>query len=154
MEMARPYIAAYKAGAASVNEYIKEEQLIYWYRPTPRGVNCDTTDTCMVPADNSTGNYFMGRPNGWETMEDSVFVVSLLKSPAKIQVASGNNQQTFEAKAGAQSFKIPMGIGKQSFSVVRDGKMILSGTSPKEIIDGCVCGIYNFNPFGKYYHGP
>ncbi|KAB8071248.1 glycosyl hydrolase family 71-domain-containing protein [Aspergillus leporis] len=147
MEMARPYIAAYKAGAASVNEYIKEEQLIYWYRPTPRGVNCDTTDTCMVPADNSTGNYFMGRPNGWETMEDSVFVVSLLKSPAKIQVASGNNQQTFEAKAGAQSFKIPMGIGKQSFSVVRDGKMILSGTSPKEIIDGCVCGIYNFNPF-------
>ncbi|KAB8235258.1 glycoside hydrolase family 71 protein [Aspergillus alliaceus] len=147
MEMARPYIAAYKAGASSVGEYIKEEQLIYWYRPTPHAVNCDATDTCMGPANNDSGNYFIGRPNGWETMEDVVFLVSMLKSPAKIQVISGNKEQVFEAKAGASAFKVPMGVGKQSFAVVRDNKMVLAGTSPKEIIDGCVCGIYNFNPF-------
>ncbi|KAE8421659.1 glycosyl hydrolase family 71-domain-containing protein [Aspergillus pseudocaelatus] len=151
MELARPFIAAYKAGASSVNEYIKDEQLIYWYRPAPRGVNCDATDTCMVPADNSSGNYFMGRPNGWETMEDVVFIVSMLKSPANIQISSGNSQQVFEAKAGATAFKAPMGVGKQSFAVVRDDKMVLAGTSPKDIIDGCVCGIYNFNAFGKFH---
>ncbi|EIT73370.1 glucan endo-1,3-alpha-glucosidase agn1 precursor, putative [Aspergillus oryzae 100-8] len=147
MELARPFIAAYKAGASSVNEYIKEEQLIYWYRPSPRGANCDATDTCMVPADNSSGNYFMGRPNGWESMDDVVFVVSMLKSPANIQISSGNSQQVFEAKAGATAFKAPMGVGKQSFAVVRDNKMVLAGTSPKDIIEGCVCGIYNFNAF-------
>ena len=152
MELARPFIAAYKAGASSVNEYIKEEQLIYWYRPSPRGANCDATDTCMVPADNSSGNYFMGRPNGWESMDDVVFVVSMLKSPANIQISSGNSQQVFEAKAGATAFKAPMGVGKQSFAVVRDNKMVLAGTSPKDIIEGCVCGIYNFNAFGKSTH--
>jgi len=38
-----------------------------------------------------------------------------------------------------------MGIGKQSFSVKRDGKEILSGTSEKEIADSCK--IWNFNPY-------
>ncbi|KAE8153432.1 glycosyl hydrolase family 71-domain-containing protein [Aspergillus avenaceus] len=147
MEMARPYIAAYKVGAKSVNEFIKEDQLFYWYRPSPRGVNCDPTDTCMEMANNDSGNYFIGRPDGWQSMEDSVFVVSLLKSPGRVQVSSGDKSQVFEAPAGAASFKVPMGIGKQSFALVRDNKMVLAGTSPKEIINGCVCGLYNFNPF-------
>lgn len=104
----------------------------------------------MVPANNGSGNYFIGRPDGWEAMEDAVFVVSLLKAPAKIQVTSGANSQTLEAPAGAAAFQVPMGVGKQSFSVVRDGRTVLEGTSPKDIVDGCVCGLYNFNAFGMH----
>ncbi|KAH8427539.1 glycoside hydrolase family 71 protein [Aspergillus melleus] len=147
LDLAKPYIAAFKAGATSVGEHITDDELIYWYRPNPRDTDCDATDTCMADANNDSGNYFKGRPNGWESMEDSVFVVSLLTSPATVQVTSGGNTKSFEAPAGAASFKVDMGVGKQQFSVVRDGNEVLSGTSQKDIIDGCVCGLYNFNAF-------
>jgi predicted amino acid racemase len=103
----------------------------------------------MVQANNASGNYFLGRPNGWDTMQDSVFVVSLLKSAATIQVNSGGNVQTINAPAGANAYQVPMGVGSQSFSVTRNGQTILSGTSLKQIINGCVCGLYNFNAYGK-----
>ncbi|KAF9885480.1 hypothetical protein FE257_012916 [Aspergillus nanangensis] len=150
LEMSKPFVAAYKAAAASPNGYIKEDSLTYWYRPAPRNVNCDATDTCMVPANNGSGNYFMGRPDGWQTMEDVVFAVSLLTSKATVKVTSGGNTKTFDAPAGASLWQVPMGVGSQSFAVERDGKTVLSGTSPKDIIDGCVCGLYNFNPFGEW----
>lgn len=146
--MSKPFIAAYKDGAKSVDSYITEDLLVYWYRPTPREVNCDATDTCMVPANNDSGNYFMGRPNGWETMQDAVFVVTTLTEGATVTVNSGDNVEVFDAPAGASAFQVPMGVGSQAFSLSRNGKVIQSDISLLPIIDGCVCGIYNFNPYG------
>ncbi|KAL5342688.1 glycosyl hydrolase family 71-domain-containing protein [Aspergillus crustosus] len=147
MDMSKPWIAAYKDGATSVDSYITEDLLVYWYRPAPRDVDCDATDTCMVPANNGSGNYFYGRPNGWETMEDAVFVVTTLTAPATVTVNSGGNVEVFDAPAGASAFKVPMGLGSQAFSLSRDGQTIASGISLLPIIDGCVCGLYNFNPY-------
>ncbi|CEL10268.1 hypothetical protein ASPCAL13390 [Aspergillus calidoustus] len=157
MDMSKPFIAAYKDGASSssVNSYITEDLLVYWYRPAPRGVNCDATDTCMVPANNGSGNYFNGRPDGWETMEDAVFVVTTLTEPATVTVNSGGNVQVFDAPAGASAFTVPMGVGSQAFSLSRNGQVIQSGVSLLPIIDGCVCGLYNFNPYvGTLPPGP
>lgn len=147
--MAKPFIAAYKAGSTIALPYIEEEKLIYWYRPTPRDVDCgDATDTTMTSsANNASGNYFCGKPNGWETMEDEVFVVALLKSPAEVHVKSGNNTQMFRAPAGISSWSAPMGVGQQKFAVTRSGKTVLSGTSMKDIVNHCICGIYNFNAY-------
>ncbi|KAK4871035.1 hypothetical protein LT330_000272 [Penicillium expansum] len=147
LDISKPYIAAFKAGDSSPNNHISSDELVYWYRPAPRGVDCDSTDTCMVPASNGSGNYFMGRPDGWQSMADSVFVVSLLKSPATVQVNSGGTVYNYDAPAGASAKEVPMGVGAQSFAVSRDGQTILSGTSLKEIINGCVCGLYNFNAY-------
>jgi hypothetical protein len=91
----------------------------------------------------------MGRPNGWQTMSDSVFVVSLLTSPASIEVNSGGNVYNYDAPAGASAKAVPMGVGSQKFTVTRNGQTVLSGTSLKEIINGCVCGLYNFNAYGE-----
>lgn len=102
----------------------------------------------MVPANNGSGNYFIGRPNGWQSMEDSVFVVSLLKSPASVQVNSGGTVYQYQAPAGAYAHAVSMQVGVQAFSVTRDGQTVLSGTSLKPIIAGCVCGLYNFNAYG------
>ncbi|KAL4786861.1 glycosyl hydrolase family 71-domain-containing protein [Aspergillus varians] len=147
MDMSKPFIAAYKDGATSVDSYITEDLLVYWYRPTPRGVNCDATDTCMVPANNDSGNYFNGRPNGWETMEDAVFVVTTLTAPATVTVNSGGNVEVFDAPAGASAFQVPMGLGSQGFLLSRHGQAIQSDVSLLPIIDGCPCGLYNFNPY-------
>ncbi|KAJ0413050.1 glycoside hydrolase [Aspergillus carlsbadensis] len=133
----QPFIAAYKDGAISVDNYITEDRLVYWYRPAPRNVNCDVTDTCMLPANNNSGNYFYGRPDGWETLEDAVFVVTTLTEPATVTVNSGGNIHVFEAPAGASAFKVPMGVGSQAFSISRYGQVIQSGVSLKPIIDGC-----------------
>ncbi|EED20417.1 alpha-1,3-glucanase/mutanase, putative [Talaromyces stipitatus ATCC 10500] len=148
LDLAKPFIAAFKAGATAVDNYITSDELIYWYRPTPKDVNCDATDTCMdTSASNSSGNYFIGRPNGYETMQDSVFVVSLFTAAAEITVSSGGNTQTFQASAGANAFQVPMGVGQQTFSVTRNGQTVFQGTSLKQIINGCVCGLYNFNAY-------
>ena len=66
--MAKPFIAAYKAGDKSVNSHITSDEIIYWYRQTSKNLDCDSTDTTMGSADNSTGNYFNGKPNGCATV--------------------------------------------------------------------------------------
>ncbi|KAJ5115620.1 CAZyme family GH71 [Penicillium atrosanguineum] len=151
LEMAQPFIKAFKAGASSPNRYITSDQLIYWYRPTLRNQNCDPTDTCMIPADNSSGNYFLGRPDGWESLQDAIFVVSLLQSPALVQINSGGKLHHYTAPAGAFAQAVQLNTGPQTFSVHRNGQTILVGTSLKQVINGCVCGLYNFNAYGRSY---
>jgi hypothetical protein len=145
--MAKPFIAAYHAGATSVNSFITSDQLIYWYRPTLAGLDCDATDTTMVSANNASGNYFEGRPNGWQDMQDAVFVVSMLTAPGVVTITSGGNTQSFNAPAGATAFQIPMAVGQQQFSLTRNGATVLSGVSLKNISPICICGIYNFNAY-------
>ncbi|CAN8102557.1 unnamed protein product [Discula destructiva] len=146
-DMAKPYIAAFKAGATSVDKYVTEDQLIYWYRPTTSDVDCDDTDNTMAAATNDSGNYFQGRPNGYTEMQDAVFMVALLTADGTVTINSGGTSQTFDGVAGANAFQAPMGVGQQSFSLVRDAKTVLSGTSLKDIQDQCICGIYNFNTY-------
>ena len=153
--MAKPFIAAYKAGASSANDFISEDQLIYWYRPTKSSVNCDATDTTMDPLPTPNENYFQGRPNGYETLEDAVFVVSLLKEAGTVTASSGDNTKSFEAPAGASAWKLDMGVGQQKFSLTRSGNEVLSDTSLREVTDVCPCGIYNFNAYvGTVPAGP
>ncbi|KAH8431001.1 glycoside hydrolase family 71 protein [Aspergillus melleus] len=148
LQMSKPFISAYKAGDRVVDSHVKDEKLVYWYRPTPRTLNCDNTDSTMRGSpDNSTGNFFRGRPSGWETMQDQVFVVSLLKSPATVEITSGQNNRKFEARAGASSFTVPMGVGQQKFSFARNGKTVQSDISLKDIVNTCICGVYNFNSY-------
>ncbi|KAJ5103273.1 alpha-1-3-glucanase/mutanase, partial [Penicillium argentinense] len=148
LEMSKPFIAAYKAGSDCPLKYIDEEKLVYWYRPTKRDIDCDATDTTMSGnPSNASGNFFAGRPNGWESMTDEVFVVALLKKPAQVRVQSGGQSHVFAAPAGISAHAVPMGVGRQEFAVRREGRTILSGRSLKEVEERCVCGIYNFNAY-------
>ncbi|PQE23747.1 alpha-13-glucanase mutanase protein [Rutstroemia sp. NJR-2017a BBW] len=155
LDMAKPFIAAYHDGATSPNKYITSDQLVYWYRPNLRTLNCDATDTTMVPANNGSGNYFEGRPNGWEDMQDSVFVVALLTSPGTVTIMSGNNVKQFSAPAGASSFQVDMQVGKQQFFLQRNNQIVLQAVSLHDVTDVCICGIYNFNAYvGTVPDGP
>jgi hypothetical protein len=148
LDLSKPFIAAYKAGATSVSNYITEDKIIYWYRRTLRSLDCDATDTTSGrPANNASGNYFMGRPDGWQTMDDVVYVVSFLTQPGTITVQSGGQSQTENAPAGAHIFSVPAGLGQQKFTLTRGGSSVLSGTSLMDISNVCPCGIYNFNAY-------
>ncbi|KAJ7744743.1 glycoside hydrolase family 71 protein [Mycena maculata] len=147
LEMAIPFIQAYKAGASSPNAYITSDQIIYWYRVAPKTLNCAATDTTEVPANNASGNYFEGLPNGWDSMMDDVFVVPLLTAAGTVVVNSGGTAYIFDAPAGASAFSVPFQVGAQSFALSRNGAEVMSATSLKLIQNVCPCGIYDFNAY-------
>ncbi|OHF01937.1 mutanase [Colletotrichum orchidophilum] len=147
LDMAQPFIKAFRAGASDPKPYITEDKVVYWFRPTLRGINCDATDTTMSDASNSSGNYFKGRPDGWQTMEDKVYIVTLLKEAASLMVNVAGNSITFQAPAGAAKFSVDMKPGTVAFNLARGGSSIHSETAGMQILDQCPCGIYNFNPY-------
>ncbi|KAL7792562.1 carbohydrate-binding module family 24 protein [Trichoderma ceciliae] len=156
LDLSKPFIAAYKNGDTNVANYIQTEEIVYWYRRNLKTLNCDATDTTSNhPANNASGNYFEGIPNGWQDMDDDVYAVALLKSAGTLTVNSGGNSRTFNAPAGANIFTVPAGVGKQTFTLARNGQNVLSGTSLMDITNVCPCGIYNFNVFvGTLPAGP
>ena len=148
LSMATPYIAAFKAGQKTISAPT-EDQLIYWYRPATKTASCDSTDNCEKPwpSPSPNPNYFTGPPNGYETVEDAVFVVALLKSSGTVTVTSGGNTKDFDAHTGQNAFSMALGTGKQSFALKRNGATVLSGDSLKEVSAQCICGIYNYNAY-------
>ncbi|KAF4973709.1 hypothetical protein FSARC_98 [Fusarium sarcochroum] len=148
LDLSKPYIAAYKNKDTNVAKYIEKDQLVYWYRRNLKSLNCDATDTTAgrsPPEPNE--NYFQGRPDGWESMEDVVYVVSLLKSAGTVVVSSGGNTVTKEVPAGATLIKVNAAVGKQTFTLKRGGSNVLSDTSLMDISNVCPCGLYNFNAY-------
>lgn len=135
LDMAKPYIAAYKAGATSVNNYITADQIFYWYRPQLSTANCASTDNCGSP------------PDGYSTVSDNVMVVALLKSAGQLRVQSGGSSSTYNVNAGPNLITFPLGVGQQRFTLTRNSQTVLDGISLKNVINGCVCGLYNFNAY-------
>ena len=105
---------------------------MYWYRPTPKGVVC-TGDTLSAPM-------------GADMLSDSIFIATMLTSPATLTVQSGNNAPVdIEVPAGIVTSNVTMGVGGQSFKVARGGQTILSGQGGLDVKDSCVH--YNFNVY-------
>ncbi|KAL3431764.1 glycoside hydrolase [Aspergillus tetrazonus] len=127
--IAKPYIAAYKAGEREPT--VESDQLVYWYRPTPKAVTCSKDP--------------LGPPNGINLLEDSVFVTTLLTEPATLTVGSGSLEFSVDVDAGIVTNSFPMGVGSQAFSVTRDGEEILGGDGGLDVQDRC--DYYNFNVY-------
>ncbi|KAJ5164469.1 uncharacterized protein N7500_006299 [Penicillium coprophilum] len=126
----KPYISAYKSGAKSPT--VEADEVVYWYRPTPKGVVC-TGDTLSAPM-------------GAHMLSDSIFVATMLTSPATLTVQSGNNAPvSIDVPAGIVTSSVAMGVGGQSFKVTRNGQTILSGQGGLAVKNSCV--YYNFNVF-------
>ncbi|KAL6894894.1 mutanase [Trichoderma evansii] len=148
LDLSKPFIAAYKNKDTDVSKYIQNEELVYWYRRNLKGLNCDATDTTYNrPANNASGNYFEGKPDGWDTMDDAVYVAAFLKSAGTVTVTSGGTTQSFQGSAGANIFQVPANLGQQKFALTRNGQTVFSSVSLMDITNVCACGIYNFNTY-------
>jgi glucan endo-1,3-alpha-glucosidase len=114
------YIARLKS--PDVAPPIPKEMLQYWYRLTPAAAG---------RADGVTGsNGPTFDPN--TIVQDKVFVTALVNAPANISVQIMNNTaMTFwAASAGANHFSQPFNgqTGPVTFSIVRNGQIVVSGT--------------------------
>ncbi|KAL0572290.1 hypothetical protein V5O48_009672 [Marasmius crinis-equi] len=145
--LSKPFISAYKASSTSVNPYITSDQIIYWYRIIPKSLNCDSTDTTSGGGNNASGDFFQGRPNGYQTLADNVFVVTFLTSPGNVTVNTGGALYAYNAPQGASAFSVPFRVGAQRFALERNGVEVMSGVSLKVIQNTCPCGLYNYNAY-------
>lgn len=68
-DVAALYIAAYKSGAQAPT--VTNEELVYYYRPTPKDAACSDS----VP-----------KPNGADFDSDEVFVIALTTSPGNVVI--------------------------------------------------------------------
>ncbi|KAF9892149.1 hypothetical protein FE257_002555 [Aspergillus nanangensis] len=128
--ISKPYIAAYKAGATT--PVVDSDKLVYWYRPTPKGVAC-TKDP-------------LGAPNGIEMLSDSIFVTTLLTTPGTLTVTSGSKGPvSVDVPAGIVTTNFSMGVGGQKFELTRGGAVVLGGAGGLEVNDQC--DFYNFNVY-------
>ncbi|KAI3208006.1 CAZyme family GH71 [Penicillium roqueforti] len=126
----KSYIAAYKSGAKA--PIVEEDEVVYWYRPTPKGVVC-TGDTLSAPL-------------GVGMLSDSIFIATILTNPATLTVQSGNDAPvSIDVPAGIVTSNVTMGVGAQSFHVTRNGQTVLSGQGGLDVKDSCVH--YNFNVY-------
>ncbi|KAK7038792.1 hypothetical protein VNI00_010680 [Paramarasmius palmivorus] len=146
LALSQPFIAAFKSNSpVLIPAHITSEKLVYWYRVHPKSINCDGTDNTIAPASNASGNFFHGKPNGYDTMQDNVFVVALLKTPGTVQINSGGTLYVVDVPAGASAIQVPFKVGPQHFEVV--GRQGMSATSLRLIKNECPCGIYSFNAY-------
>ncbi|KAJ0418995.1 glycoside hydrolase [Aspergillus carlsbadensis] len=128
--ISKPYIAAYKAG--SHEPVVDYEQIVYWYRPTPKEVTCSKDP--------------LGKPNGYQMLSDSIFVTTLLTEPATLTVWSGNREAvSVSVDAGIVTSRVPMGVGVQYFEVSRNGYTFIWGEGGMDVVDHC--DYYNYNVY-------
>ncbi|KAJ6565839.1 glycoside hydrolase family 71 protein [Mycena vulgaris] len=136
MDMAKPFIQAYKAGATSCQLLHQErpahllvpphpEKASTAMRPTPSGRAQTVSTACRTASSSSR----------------------LLTAAGTVVVNSGGTAYTYSAPAGASAFAVPFRVGAQSFALKRNGAQVMTATSLKLIQNVCPCGLYNFNAY-------
>ncbi|ODN74466.1 hypothetical protein L202_06852 [Cryptococcus amylolentus CBS 6039] len=119
--MMGPFITAFKAGSEDVS--VTENRLVYWYRPSLKDAECDSTD--------SVGS----KPSGAEMAADSIFVAV---GAATITVTSGSSTSSqIVDKAGVHTLSFPMKAGAVSFEMKMDNDGRVSGNGAIEVTSGC-----------------
>ncbi|KAF8175416.1 glycosyl hydrolase family 71-domain-containing protein [Mycena galopus ATCC 62051] len=124
-DIAEVYISAFKSGVSAPTT----DELVYYYRPTPKDAPC--TDTVA------------SQPTGFDYDADSIFVIAMLKSAGNVTITSGSNDPVnFQLPAGITTIAAPMGLGTQKFAL-DSSTATLSGSGGLQITNECT--VYNFN---------
>ncbi|WVQ73398.1 hypothetical protein IAR50_002970 [Cryptococcus sp. DSM 104548] len=132
LDFAVPYIKAFKTGATE--PVIDQEMLVYWHRPHLKTASCDDTDNCL------------GKPTGWDYLEDTVFVSTMTQWGGIVKVTSGSNAPVVQyVEKGSQVVEVPMAVGAQEFEFITFKGGFGRTTSNITVTDECWNGIYNFN---------
>jgi hypothetical protein len=88
-----------------------------------------------------------GQPDGWATLADVVFVITLLRAPGMLFVSSGSTTTLLSALAGAAGLSVLLQPSQQAFAIAWNGANVLAGVSLRNVGTACLCGIYNSGAF-------
>lgn len=124
LEANKYFIQWYKTGD---RPDISSDSLCYFYRLHPKTLQTN-----------------IGKPRHGETLEDSIFVTAFLKAPGELTISCGQNEQTFNLRAGVSHVSLPMRIGRPRFSLERGGKGVLAAEGEYAISDENIWADYNY----------
>jgi len=126
-----PFIAAFKAFSTSVTTaFIQTEIVAFYHRPYLANTLCTGQSQPI------TGSQFV---------PDVVTLVSQTKSPVQLVVTSGTAKTAIYFGAGVSSVHVPMHVGQQKLSVIRNGKICGQVTSSIVVTNTCTTPNYNAN---------
>ncbi len=117
-ELNRYYVQWYKTGKVPK---ITADSLFYAYR---------THSQSLVATNDNRPPVGIG--NG--PIGDDIYVTTALTAPAKLRVESGSSSTEFDVPAGIAHTKTPFHVGKQSFSLSRDGAK-LAAVDGEPVVD-------------------
>ncbi len=113
------------AGAAKLNQYF-----INWYKSGVKPVMTSDSLYCFYrthPKDAVATNDPLG-PIHWFVgdCEDTIYVTTILTTPATLVVTTGSHTVTLSVGAGLQNTRVPFQVGAQSFQILRSGRTVIS----------------------------
>ena len=116
------YIDWFKTG---IKPKIKSDEVYYFYRLHPKTVKA----SILIGKPGGEQDY----PRGSNKLIDNIYVRAYLKSPASIEIKSGEKIRKFDVEAGAHDISMPFELGSQNIKLIRANKIIWSQTGEKEI---------------------
>lgn len=126
-----PFIDAFKAHQPSVTtSNINTEMVVFYHRPYPANTMCSGQTQPII---------------GASFVPDQVTIVSTLKSPVQLVVTSGSDSTNTDVSDGIQTTHIPMQLGTQSVTVMRNGVPCGNATSSVQVTGSCSTPNYNAN---------
>jgi hypothetical protein len=109
----RYYIDWFKSG---VRPTITQERVFAFYRPHVRTAIGIRDYSLNIP----------GRPHGWATLNDRLFLVTFLRHPALARIRSGDHLHEIAIRDGPQSSSIPLSVGNIEIELLREGTVFAS----------------------------
>ncbi len=116
LELSKYFIQWYRTGK---QPKIDRDKLVYVYRVHPKAA-------VIAPAPDSKLDKRVTAPvtDLRGDVQDSVFVTTMLKSPAELSVTSGGTETKFQAPKGYSTVAVPFNVGAQHFALYRKDKLI------------------------------
>ncbi|KDQ33034.1 glycoside hydrolase family 71 protein [Pleurotus ostreatus PC15] len=108
-DMSQYYITAFQTGSYPA---ITKDVIYFWARTHP------------VAATASSDS--LGKPSGWNWVQDTLWAVVFATSPGSVTLTSGTNTQTFSVNAGVNKLKLPLSPGKITVSMTKNGQVIIN----------------------------
>jgi glucan endo-1,3-alpha-glucosidase len=134
------FISYYKNGVAPA---VTKDTVVYWYRPFLKnsGASADPYGQPQVAnKDTSLSSY---TPS--QVLADSIFVVTILRSPGTVRVTSGGTTVTKNVPAGVNFFSTPLSSGGQSVTLLRNDATLCTNTGAVSV--GTSSTKYNYNAY-------
>lgn len=89
----------------------------------------------------------VGPPTGADLTTDAIWVVVLATADADVILSTGGASQTFQAKAGANKFSMPIAAGGKMRGTIQRGGQTVVKLSPQDFTFNGSPPSYNFNAF-------
>ncbi|KAG6872919.1 hypothetical protein C0995_005177 [Termitomyces sp. Mi166 len=112
-ELSAYYVHAFKTGSYPS---ITEDVVYYWARPHPASAHASKD--------------FLGKPQGWDWVSDTLWAAAFLTAPSTVTLTAGSSSQVFNSvPAGVTRLSIPLALGSVSVKVERSGKTLIIGNA-------------------------